>query len=67
MNDLFSFSFLFVKIIVILTQLHQESSSMVIPGIAQLKQKPTQSNLAIPPSKRSPPPKIKIYRTETNV
>ncbi|KAH9419233.1 Protein soga3, partial [Dermatophagoides pteronyssinus] len=48
-------------------KLHQESSSMVIPGIAQLKQKPTQSNLAIPPSKRSPPPKIKIYRTETNV
>ena len=48
-------------------QLYQESSPMVIPGIAQLKQKPMHSNLAIPPSKRSPPPKIKIYRTETNV
>ncbi|KAH7640466.1 hypothetical protein HUG17_7933 [Dermatophagoides farinae] len=48
-------------------KLYQESSPMVIPGIAQLKQKPMHSNLAIPPSKRSPPPKIKIYRTETNV
>lgn len=50
---------------VLVPEISSYKPNLPVPGLAQLRQRPATTNLAIPPSRRSPP-KVRL-RTETNV